>query len=1173
VADPKEPQVPESLLPQTPHVDSPVAPAELSTTVQESLAEVGTTPVTAGQLIDIILGRHESDYLPGRRDLVPPWPADSVRWTADRWEAGIRRILATQHKIFGRSAIVALCLLDPGVAAIAQSSGFLPAVASETRPGIATYLSSHGMGMLRRRTPLVALSTQDLPPVVERRLGGGRIGLVAVARQSGVASGAIGRWAATLGREVWEGQGAQVRSRGILEPVALGWQGEVLVAYRNVDGQGVVWEGSTPPREYVTDLPGHAAAAAVIGDGADTMIDREGHLYAGAGLVQVVGDYSGVTRFRIVAAVGDGPFPRIVAVTDGSELQVFTGTQVSVPSYRARVPIDSIVAANADFFYVHMPLGETVAYAWADLGGTGPPPSHDLPRQVTDAVFDHLAAGGRYLVASFEDTLYLYEGTGLAATRVFNSPVTAVGLSPDGRALAVATADQTVRLWRLDTPSELLLTSYTNDVAEGEDLLGIGSSVDALATLMCAKVVEPPLSVGLFGAWGSGKSFFMEKLHDRVDAITQDARESEEPQHVLWAWRNVRQVRFNAWHYASADVWSGLLDQILRDLARTGAGAMTLPKELDALQAERIRLLDLSEAELAGADEKLKEAEQNLATATGDAKQARDTLIDAESQLSSAKVDAMQKEVAQDVIAAGTSALEGLGLRTTAETVTETLVQLREARNRINPLREVVEGTGRGRLWLVLLAGPAVALVLATLAWAFRPQLSGVAAAVGGVTAALVALNALLKGAISRIDAKLRPIIAAEEKAQAAVASARAEVLKHEEAREMAESAARNAALKVEQAEVDRVEAEKKALAASPGSLLEEYLTLRSESADYRSLLGIVGTVRADLAVISHAVETHNDEMKDPQQVKRNDVVNRVILYVDDLDRCPPHVVVRVLEAVHLLLSYPLFVVVVAVDAHWVSRSLSTVYPTMLTGGEVTPDDYLEKIFQLPVWLDSPDRTTAAEMLRALFEPTGGTQATQATDDTPVADQADAGVAARTAPAGDPAVAVTTRRDGLATQPPRALQSFDGEAETVAALAPLLSRTPRALKRFLNTYRLLKVVVEGAEGLARARLLLAVATGRPDLGERLLSQILAAPDATATLGALTAKWPAEDGQWLMANAPSDPDWTVYNCNEAAPAAAAVRRFVYRTSGQLATETPGKGADLSAEAREPEDRGR
>jgi hypothetical protein len=38
------------------------------------------------------------------------------------------------------------------------------------------------------------------------------------------------------------------------------------------------------------------------------------------------------------------------------------------------------------------------------------------------------------------------------------------------------------------------------------------------------------------------------------------------------------------------------------------------------------------------------------------------------------------------------------------------------------------------------------------------------------------------------------------------------------------------------------------------------------------------------------------------------------VLYIDDLDRCPPRRVVEVLTAMQLLLALPLFVVVVAVD-------------------------------------------------------------------------------------------------------------------------------------------------------------------------------------------------------------------------------------------------------------------
>jgi hypothetical protein len=54
--------------------------------------------------------------------------------------------------------------------------------------------------------------------------------------------------------------------------------------------------------------------------------------------------------------------------------------------------------------------------------------------------------------------------------------------------------------------------------------------------------------------------------------------------------------------------------------------------------------------------------------------------------------------------------------------------------------------------------------------------------------------------------------------------------------------------------------------------------------------------------------------------------IDRVVLYIDDLDRCPPAKVLEVLEAVHLLLALELFVVVVGVDPRWLRNSLRHQY-------------------------------------------------------------------------------------------------------------------------------------------------------------------------------------------------------------------------------------------------------
>lgn len=85
------------------------------------------------------------------------------------------------------------------------------------------------------------------------------------------------------------------------------------------------------------------------------------------------------------------------------------------------------------------------------------------------------------------------------------------------------------------------------------------------------------------------------------------------------------------------------------------------------------------------------------------------------------------------------------------------------------------------------------------------------------------------------------------------------------------------------------------------------------------------------------------------------DVPDRIVIYIDDLDRCTPTQVYAVLQAVHLLLAFRLFVVVVGVDVDWVEHALSKEFPSASPAHNQHQNSlairYLEKIFQLPFWL------------------------------------------------------------------------------------------------------------------------------------------------------------------------------------------------------------------------------
>ena len=140
----------------------------------------------------------------------------------------------------------------------------------------------------------------------------------------------------------------------------------------------------------------------------------------------------------------------------------------------------------------------------------------------------------------------------------------------------------------------------------------------------------------------------------------------------------------------------------------------------------------------------------------------------------------------------------------------------------------------------------------------------------------------------------------------------------------------------------------------SPAQVLEFFL---SEGAAVRALhdeVGIVSRVRRAFAQLNAVVASHKEAGDTPQ---------RVVFYIDDLDRCRAEQVVRVLEAVHLLLAFDRFVVVVGVDTRWLETSLMSFYDDQLRANRddsnrersaaadprATVRDYVEKIFQVPI--------------------------------------------------------------------------------------------------------------------------------------------------------------------------------------------------------------------------------
>lgn len=264
---------------------------------------------------------------------------------------------------------------------------------------------------------------------------------------------------------------------------------------------------------------------------------------------------------------------------------------------------------------------------------------------------------------------------------------------------------------------------------------------------------------------------------------------------------------------------------------------------------------------------------------------------------------------------------------------------------------------------------------------------------------------------------------------------------------------------------------------------------------------------------------------------------SRIILYIDDLDRCPTATVVEVLQAVHLLLSFPLFVVLVAVDARWVSRALSKEYPNLLVEPSpscseasaktaefgASPHDYMEKIFQIPYWVRSmtaplaeryvrsiASRDLAAPKFVGLPPPPTHKLPTQTPLRAPTSISAANIITSDSSSTGKPTPAPTltsTPTPPAAVNTP-SVQSIiggltltDWEVKALEGFAPFVGATPRRAIRFVNLYRLIKtslppetlknLVGEHGESRTYRALIaqLAIVTGAPQGAVRYFVQL------------------------------------------------------------------------------------
>ncbi|MFJ3644466.1 translation initiation factor IF-2 N-terminal domain-containing protein [Streptomyces murinus] len=598
--------------------------------------------------------------------------------------------------------------------------------------------------------------------------------------------------------------------------------------------------------------------------------------------------------------------------------------------------------------------------------------------------------------------------------------VLSVAFSPDDAMLASA-GDGTIRIWDPFTGQQQAGTGFGevsrlrplpglhSDTSSAEDLLGNATDVEMLAMLAAAHDTRPPLAIAVLGQWGAGKSSFMDQMRRQVAQLADLS--ANNPGRSAFA-SAVRQVRFNAWHYSDDHLWTGLVDHLFQSLAEVpGQGAAAADQ--GAVRAEREQLT----GRLASLEEDQRRLHANLAKA--------------------------KASRPGGFMASVGSPVEALQLPVLAA-------------------RMVLRDAWRGR-WAVLGVVVAVAVAYFGRQW-------------------LSAWMAALLGVVGLLTPVLLPVWATvrrwHRQGQSITGRLRAGLESRQRSLNEEVSAARSRL-----AEVDAA------------VRLSAFLTERSAPQAYQEYRGLLGQVHRDLVRLDEALK----EARAQWELTRPATpppLERIVLYIDDLDRCPPARVVEVLAAVHLMLALPLFVVVVAVDPRWLLTSLHHHYKELFAaaGGaegpvelqdSATPLDYLDKIFQIPfaVPAASPEKTD--RYLRALLgAPASASGPSAGTATAPSSAPQDA---EGRGPSPSEHVDVTNPQQRPDTEPravPDWLRGFERlgdvpadlrgavpdlqpeqltlQANEIDFMARLgrLAPTPRAAKKLVNLYRLVRISID-----------------------------------------------------------------------------------------------------------------
>lgn len=642
----------------------------------------------------------------------------------------------------------------------------------------------------------------------------------------------------------------------------------------------------------------------------------------------------------------------------------------------------------------------------------------------------------------------------------------------------------------------------SNDGAQTDkDLLGFDNDIRAFAALIALKELKPPLAIALFGQWGSGKSFFIYNLQKKIDFLSNhqgfEMRAGDEMKGAgekdMFC-KGIVQITFNAWSYMDANLWASLAANIFERLdeyiTNESKGSQEEEKARNTIK-KNLKSINDAQLETLGERKQLLVEKQRLEKLEERIEKEKDDLLkDVESKIYSDIYEDINRHI--NVEETVVVELKKYGI---TKDITNWF-SLEAVYNEITDWKLFCKNFLMFKKWQIICIG--VAVIIFIILWANFDGLTDrytkwLAGLISSVSIFAIPIANQFYSTAKRLLSLYKPIKSYKNKFNKQL-----EIISNKygvEIQDVKENALR---VKVEIEVKDKQLAELSVKINSielqlnnsvVGKAFFDFIKNKTKDERYDKNLGIITTIRRDLETLSQLFSSYNEDSdlllsaqyKDEKKRKEleefktlfNKPLDRIVLYIDDLDRCPEDRVIEVLEAVNLLMAFPLFVVVVGVDPRWVKNALVKKYTLQFTGmlngkndGEygverINVTDYLEKIFQIPFYLREADASGVGKLIDdMLISQLKEEKEEDNSDGIYILDGSNDTGSDALSFGNENLQSVTVNNRPRVNEKivfrPSDLKFDREELKDLKSLAWLIGTNPRSLKRYVNIYRIIR---------------------------------------------------------------------------------------------------------------------